>query len=131
MTLFKENEKKTESGRELLSHEREKERPFMIEGNVRYFGEFDLWKMREMGYEVKPILDPNKHIKSIKLVSDSNITCEICEDMTKKEKEEKGVLPGVNRVDYGDDDFRMICGQHLPDEGKSAWQNRADAGNQD
>ncbi|HBP50795.1 MAG: hypothetical protein US68_C0017G0013 [Candidatus Shapirobacteria bacterium GW2011_GWE1_38_10] len=109
---------------ELISNRKpEEKRPYLIRqkseinGDLKYYNLNDLEMMRSMGYEVKPILDPTKKIESIDMVPNSEIACEICEDLTEeqlKDDEIENVQRGVVKVGYGDED-RMVCEYHKPD----------------
>ena len=68
----------------------EKQRPFGVKPTgdsdkvIRYYGPSDVQVMREMGYGVEPVVDPNKKVVRFVVLSQGkrSVNCEICEDMS-------------------------------------------------
>ena len=102
---------------ELISNQQQKPRPFLFKDKdnreiVRYFlkPELDFWRKE---YEIQPVLDPTKKIKSVDQFLNSAVACEICEDLPIPV-----IQKGTWRIEYRDSSFRIVCDKHVPEDSK-------------
>ena len=107
---------------------REEKRAYMVnnpgdEESLRYYDMNMVELMRGMGYVVQRVIDPLRKIKSIDFVVNSEVRCEMCEDMTKDAIREQGIKKGDFRVTYeghrsseskDESYFIMVCESHKP-----------------
>ncbi len=121
MPNFSEKDLRGKSEQTLISNRKSSEdkRPFLVRGGIseqtllRYYNESDVITMRGLGYEVEPTVDSNKKIKSVNLIFNSKVACEICEDMAPDDGEERVIKKATQRVEYIDGEVRMFCGDHF------------------
>lgn len=101
--------------------------------SIEYYDLGSVEKMRGLGYTVSRVIDPLREIRSVDFVPNSEVICEICNEMTEDSKARNGVHRGDYRVSYKEGEsesedkggFAMVCIFHKPSiddqEDENSW----------